>query len=300
MATTTIKNSAGADVTVELPLAPGQAARAASRPVTLATEDVAAITGAAIPAGSNAIGTVGVTALPALPAGSNAIGTVGVTALPAIPAGANLIGSATAVGSVAHDGVASGNPVQVAAFASAAAPTAVSASGDVVRLWALLNGALAVNLTAAGALIPGDAANGLDVDVTRMSALVAGSALIGDVALALRATTNGLTSSRVLAAATTNATSLKASAGRIARIDLFNTAASLRYLKLYNKASAPTVGTDTPVWTIPLPPGSGFSSDFPFGKYLATGIAYAITAALADGDTTAVAAGDVTGSIDWI
>ena len=50
MATTTIKNGAGADVTVELPLAPGQAARAASRPVTLATEDVAAITGAAMEA----------------------------------------------------------------------------------------------------------------------------------------------------------------------------------------------------------------------------------------------------------
>ena len=47
----------------------------------------------ALPAGGNAIGTVGVTALPALPAGANAIGTVGVTALPALPAGANAIGT---------------------------------------------------------------------------------------------------------------------------------------------------------------------------------------------------------------
>lgn len=47
----------------------------------------------ALPAGGNAIGTVGVTALPALPAGANAIGTVAVTALPSIPAGAAAIGT---------------------------------------------------------------------------------------------------------------------------------------------------------------------------------------------------------------
>jgi hypothetical protein len=45
-----------------------------------------------LPAGSNAIGTVGVTALPPLPAGSNAIGTVGVTALPALVAGSAIVG----------------------------------------------------------------------------------------------------------------------------------------------------------------------------------------------------------------
>lgn len=44
-------------------------------------------------AGTQAIGTVGVTALPSIPAGANAIGTVGVTALPAIPAGSNSIGT---------------------------------------------------------------------------------------------------------------------------------------------------------------------------------------------------------------
>lgn len=44
-------------------------------------------------AGTNAIGSVGVTTLPALPAGTNAIGTVGVTALPSLPSGTNNIGS---------------------------------------------------------------------------------------------------------------------------------------------------------------------------------------------------------------
>jgi hypothetical protein len=81
---------------------------------------------------------------------------------------------------------------------------------------------------------------------------------------------------------------------------MFNNAASTRYFKLYNKATAPTVGSDTPVWTIPIPAGGGYSGTFIFGKYFATGIAYAITGALADSDTTAVTALDVTGSIDWI
>ena len=63
--------------------------------------------------------------------------------------------------------------------ASAAAPTDVSADGDAVNAWCLRNGARAVVLTAAGALVGGDAANGVDVDVTRLPALVAGTASIG-------------------------------------------------------------------------------------------------------------------------
>jgi hypothetical protein len=86
-------------------------------------------------------------------------------------------------GSVAHDGVASAvNPVLVGGFASAAAPSDVSNDTDSVRAWNLRNGARAVVLTAAGALIGGDVANGVDVDVTRLPALVAGSAAIGKLA----------------------------------------------------------------------------------------------------------------------
>lgn len=140
----------------------------------------------------------------------------------------------------------------------------------------------------------------LPSDGTGVVGLNAGANTIGAIVPVPRATANGTTSSRVLAAATTNATSLKASAGNIARIDLFNVAAYDVFVKFYNKASAPTVGTDTPVWTAPLKAGTGYSSDFLFGKSFATGIAYAITKLVADADTTAVAAGDVTGAIDWV
>lgn len=221
------------------------------------------------------------------------------------------------------------------------------------------------------------------------------------------ATANGTTSSRIVAAASTNATSLKASAGNIYEIDVFNPAAYTVFLKFYNKVSAPTlaiatpvnagfstlttggtlaIGTywyrvsalnangetlastetsqttsttatstvtvnwgavtgatgykvygrmtgaelliatlglvttytdtgsvtpagalpaanttaDTPIWTIPIAAGTGFSKSFAFGKSMATGIAYAITKLQADSDTTVVVAGDLTGSIDWI
>lgn len=114
------------------------------------------------------------------------------------------------------------------------------------------------------------------------------------------ATANGATSSRVNSAASTNATSLKASAGQGYEIDVFNNAAYNVFLKFYNKASAPTVGTDTPIWTIPIQAGGGYSKSFRYGKTFSTGIAYAITKLQADSDTTVVAAGDLTGSIDWI
>ena len=71
-------------------------------------------------------------------------------------------------------------------------------------------------------------------------------------------------------------------------LSVFNTSASIVYIKLYNKASAPVVGTDVPIWTIPVPASGGFEDHFniPFG--FSTGIAYAITTGVADSDATAV------------
>ncbi len=83
-------------------------------------------------------------------------------------------------GSVAHDGAGTSvNPVLAGGYASAAAPTDVSADGDSVRQWHLRNGAQAVNITAAGALIPGDATNGLKVQVTAATGVAQGSTSSG-------------------------------------------------------------------------------------------------------------------------
>lgn len=95
-------------------------------------------------------------------------------------------------------------------------------------------------------------------------------------------------------AATTNATNTKASAGTVWSVLASNINAAVRYLKLYNKASAPTVGTDVPVLTIPIPAGGVVQIDpGSNGIRFATGISWALTTAAADSDTTAVAASEI-------
>lgn len=102
---------------------------------------------------------------------------------------------------------------------------------------------------------------------------------------------------KVASAASTNATSVKASEGRVMGWSLTNTTASFKYFRLYNKASAPTVGTDSPVLVVGLPPNSTTISDPVCGMAFATGIAYAITGAVADLDATVTAANDVVGGL---
>jgi len=111
--------------------------------------------------------------------------------------------------------------------------------------------------------------------------------------------TNGptlLTARLPSAAATTNATVVKASAGRMTKVVAYNASAAVKFLKLYNKATAPTVGTDVPVLTFTLKPADSFNADFEdFGFQFATGISYALTGLAADADTTVLTAGDVVG-----
>ena len=126
---------------------------------------------------------------------------------------------------------------------------------------------------------------------------VTGSAARGqDVALKPSATAPAPLRARIVSAASTNATSVKASAGNLYHVTVGNVSAGIKFLKLYDKASAPTVGTDTPIVTIPIPIG-GFSEAYDFPIPFAVGIAYAITGAIADSDTTAVAANDVHGLV---
>lgn len=101
-------------------------------------------------------------------------------------------------------------------------------------------------------------------------------------------------------AASTNLTSVKTSAGNIYNITLTNYSASDKYFKLYNKASAPVLATDVPVMTIRIPAGNCISIPFYMARRHATGIAYAITGAMGDTDTTVLAAGDVKVAIDYI
>ena len=94
--------------------------------------------------------------------------------------------------------------------------------------------------------------------------------------------------------ATTNALSIKNTAGTLWSAVVSNTSAAARFLKFFNLTVAPTVGTSVPVFTVPIPPGgtvlvNGGSNGIRFGA----GISLAITGAAGDLDTTAIGAGDV-------
>lgn len=196
-------------------------------------------------------------------------------------------------GNVAAGVADAGNPIAIGGVANSGVPASVSV-GQRVKAWFSLAGALMVGGVQGAAT---DASSNTLVQLSD----TAGSA--GKLAVA-GATFNGstwdrsvkpnLTARLLSSAATTNATSVKASAGNIHKITGNNTVAVKKYLKLYNKASAPTVGTDTPVLTYVIPVSAAFSFDLSdLGTYFSTGIAYAITGAAADADATAIGAGDI-------
>lgn len=118
----------------------------------------------------------------------------------------------------------------------------------------------------------------------------------------LPTTSGGLSLHKTISAASTNGTSVKGSAGHVYGIQAFNTNAAARYLKLYNKASAPTVGTDTPVKVLTIPgntAGAGLIVESDKGLAFGTGIAFALTTGVADSDTGAVAANELVVNIDY-
>ena len=103
-----------------------------------------------------------------------------------------------------------------------------------------------------------------------------------------------------ISAASTNAASIKAAAGLVTGYYLVNTAIAFRYVKLYNKASAPTVGTDTPLCVFGIPAGSAANMEFSLPIAFPTGIAIAIVAGIADSDATAVSVNTVAVSLFYL
>lgn len=88
-------------------------------------------------------------------------------------------------------------------------------------------------------------------------------------------------------AASTNAASVKSTAGTVYSITASNVTATAMYLKIYNKASAPTVGTDVPLITIPVPANSFVTFELGrVGTRFATGIATSVTGVITTADTT--------------
>lgn len=108
--------------------------------------------------------------------------------------------------------------------------------------------------------------------------------------------TTGATPFRLRSGASNNATTVKASAGRLFSLSATNTNATERYLKLYNKASPPAPATDNALLVgVHLIPGSSSGTNIPLpimGLAFSTGISYALVTGSSDTDNTSVAAGE--------
>ena len=166
----------------------------------------------------------------------------------------------TPAGNVAHDAVDSGNPLKIGGYASAVAPTDVSANADRVAAWFLRNGAQTGAQIAhtAGGL---DVFRSLDIDETEED--------------------------------------VKTSPGCLYKLRITNRTTSVRYVKLYNATAANvTVGTTTPLDTIPVPANA---SDYTvltesfggIGLTFSVALSIAATTGFADNDTGAPGTNDV-------
>jgi len=165
---------------------------------------------------------------------------------------------------------------------------------------------LATPMGATGGVTSTTAVGAFLVDVTlavrfrlRLSAYTSGTVIGGVVQTQAVSPAAGTTAFRRLSTADINAIAVKASAGKLLAGAIFNESASKRYVKFYNKASAPAPATDTAllVFTLVLQPNTLVYIDQVLGSTghsFTTGISYAITAALADADVTAIAANEVT------
>jgi hypothetical protein len=149
----------------------------------------------------------------------------------------------------------------------------------------------------------------LPTDGTGKVGLIAGSALVGKVGIdqttpgttnlvsigtdgvagakPTAATTGGGSMAQIISTASTNATSLKGSAGTLYALTATNTNAAAAYLKLYDKATAPTCNSDTVLFTVPLAQNVPANVDLgAVGAAFTLGIGACITGAQAANDNT--------------
>lgn len=112
----------------------------------------------------------------------------------------------------------------------------------------------------------------------------------------------GTSSFELVSANTNNASTIKTSAGLIYGYEIYNTNASVRYVKLYNKATNPAPASDNAllIRVIGVPPAgrASFHSINGLGGFT-NGIALAAVTGISNTDNTSVGANDLVINIDW-
>jgi hypothetical protein len=181
-------------------------------------------------------------------------------------------------GNVAAGAADSGNPVKIGGVYTATLPTLVTGQRGNVQMTE--RGALFAGISGLNQGLTGSYAS-LVSPYTHTSLgggapMAVGGYMFNGTNVDIDAKPN-ITKRIASSAASGNPDFLKASAGNLMMFWGQNGAA-ITYLQIYNKASAPTIGTDTPVLTYPIAALERFSLMLPRGGYyFSTGVAYAFT-----------------------
>jgi hypothetical protein len=138
--------------------------------------------------------------------------------------------------------------------------------------------------------VVGATSNALDVNIKSAGATV------GIAPLPI--TAGGCSTYHVVSAASDNAANIKASAGQIYGVTVFNNASTPRYVKFHNTAGTPTAGTGV-VRTVGVQAGVNVRVAFPVGIAFGTGIGITIVTGIADNSAVAVNSNDVVVDVDY-
>lgn len=260
-------------------------------------------------------------------------GQLGVSGSPLyvrVPSAA-IASGAYASGSVASGAFASGS-VSSGAFASGALASGSIAAGAMVDLLTM-RGTVAAGTAAANSMLTGCVYNSTPITLTNgqqaavqcsvngyPTVTVSNTNANGQATMAnsspvviasnqtaipvtntpAAGTSGGATPAAIIAANSNNSTSLKGSAGMVYGVQTSNIDTAAAWLKLYDKATAPTCGTDTPVGIYLIPPSnSGNNVVTVVGKVFTLGIGYCIVTGIATNDNTAVPAAKIAVNFDY-
>lgn len=110
---------------------------------------------------------------------------------------------------------------------------------------------------------------------------------------------------KLIAANSNNSTLISTGTHTVYGAQLAGLGSAPAYLKIYDKATAPTCGTDTPVKVLMIPAaataanGAGSNVSLPYGVTISLGLGICVVTGIADNDNTSVASATFIINIDY-
>src|SRR6478752_7194610 len=111
----------------------------------------------------------------------------------------------------------------------------------------------------------------------------------------------GVTPYKLIASGVSADQNLVAAGSRVLySISASNANAALRYVKLYNKATAPVVGTDIPTCVFAIPPSNSVNLTFNAGIAFPLGLGIGLVTGVIDGNSTSIGASETVVTLSYV